>query len=136
MKRIGSTMAANPVGCAAALAALNVLMKEDLANRANQMGKLLISILEAAKLPHVKEFMGVGLFWAIVLVEDPPKVTPRRVVALLAQRGLLAGPAGSQRIRICPPLTIHEDEIVKGADIIIGAFRDIESMGELPGEAL
>lgn len=134
--RIGSTMAANPVGCAAALAALNVLVDENLADRANHMGALFISTLKVANLPHVKGFMGAGLFWAIILNEDPPKVTPRRVVALLAQRGLLAGPAGAHRIRICPPLVISEDEVVEGANIIIRAFNDIETVGELPGEVL
>jgi ornithine--oxo-acid transaminase len=129
-------MAANPVGCAAALAALDVLVDENLSARANKLGALLISTLEAAKLPHVKEFMGAGLFWAIVLDTKPPKVTPRRVVSLLAQRGVLASAAGPQRIRICPPLTISEEELLKGVEIVTGAFRDIESMGELPAEYL
>jgi ornithine--oxo-acid transaminase len=129
-------MAANPVGCAAALAALNVLVDENLSARANKLGALLISTLDAAKLPHVKEFMGAGLFWAIVLDTKPPKVTPRRLVSLLAQRGVLASAAGPQRIRICPPSTISEEELLKGVEIVTGAFRDIESMGELPAEYL
>jgi ornithine--oxo-acid transaminase len=134
--RIGSTMAANPVGCAAALAALDVLVDESLSARANELGALLISTLKAANLLHVKEFVGAGLFWAIVLDNKPPKVTPRRLVSLLAQRGVLASAAGPQRIRICPPLTISEEELLKGAEIVIGALRDIESVGELPAEYL
>jgi ornithine--oxo-acid transaminase len=134
--RIGSTMAANPVGCAAALATLDVLVDEDLSARANEMGALLISTLKAAKLPHVKEYMGAGLFWSIVLDDKPPKVTPRRIVSLLAQRGVLASAAGLKRIRICPPLTIGKEELLKGAEIVIGALRDIEEMGELPAETL
>lgn len=129
-------MAANPVGCAAALAALDVLVEEDLANRANEMGELFISTLKAANPPHVREYMGAGLFWAIVLDIAPPQVTPRRVAALFAQRGLLAGPAKADRIRICPPLTISEEEILKGAGIIIQALKDIDTMGVLPGETV
>ena len=129
-------MAANPPACSAGIAALEVLEEEQLATRANEMGELLISTLKAANPPHVEDFTGAGLFWAIVLNPKPPKVTPRRITALMAQKGLLAGPAGLQRIRICPPLTITRDEILKGARIIIEALREVESAGELPGEAL
>lgn len=129
-------MAANPPACSAGIAALEVLEEEKLSDRAQEMGELLISTLKAANPPYVKEFMGAGLFWAIVLNSEPPKVTPRRIVALMAERGVLAGPAGLQRIRICPPLTISREEVLKGASIIIEALRDVESVGELPGEAL
>jgi ornithine--oxo-acid transaminase len=129
-------MAANPVGCAAAIAALDVLIDEDLSSRANEMGSLLVSTLEAAKLPHVKEISGHGLFYALVLDDKPPKVTPRRLVSLLAQRSVLASAAGLKRIRICPPLTINKEELLKGVEILIGVFRDIEEMGELPAEVL
>lgn len=133
---IGSTMAANPVGCAAAIAALDVLVDENLAARANEMGDLLISALKKANPPHVREYMGAGLFRSIVLDIEPPQVTPRRVTALFAQRGLLAGPAGTHRIRLCPPLTISKEEILKGAETIVQALRDIETMGELPAETV
>lgn len=129
-------MAANPVGCAAAIAALDVLVDEKLSERANEMGALLLSTLEAGKLPHVQEIKGNGLFYALVLDDKPPKVTPRRIVSLLAQRGVLASAAGLKRIRICPPLTISKEELLKGCEIVIGAFRDIEEMGELPAEVL
>lgn len=129
-------MAANPIGCAAALAAVNVLVDENLSARANEMGDILISILKAANLPRVSEYMGSGLFWSIVLDEEPPKITPRRIVSLLAQRGVLASAAGVRRIRICPPLTISKEELLKGAEIVIGAMKDIENAGWLPAETL
>lgn len=134
--RIGSTFAATPVGCAAAIAALDVLVDEKLSDRANELGALLISTLEAAKLPHITGFSGAGLFWSIVFERKPPKVTPRRIVSLLAQRGVLVSAAGLNRVRICPPLTISKDELLKGAKMVIEAIRDIEGMGELPSESL
>ncbi len=134
--RIGSTFAATPVGCAAALAALEVLVEEKLSDRANELGALLISTLEAADMPHVIGFSGAGLFWSIVFEAKAPKVTPRRIVSLLAQRGVLVSAAGLNRVRICPPLTICKDELLKGARMVIDAFRDIEGMGELPSQAL
>jgi ornithine--oxo-acid transaminase len=129
-------MAACPVGAAAAIAALEVLVDEGLSARANEMGALLISVLKAANLPHVVEFMGAGLFWSIVIDDKPPKVTSRRLVSLLAQRGVLVGPAGMKRIRLCPPLTISKEELLKGAEILISVFRDIENVGELPAEVI
>ncbi|KIW46406.1 ornithine-oxo-acid transaminase [Exophiala oligosperma] len=134
---IGSTMAANPPGCAAALAALDVLVDEDLSTRARKMGDLLISTLKALNPPHVKQYMGEGLLWAIVLDEKPPQVTSRRLIALLAQRGVLANAIKGGRVRICPPLTISEDLLVEGAKIIADALTDLEAHpAGLPGETV
>jgi ornithine--oxo-acid transaminase len=132
---IGSTMAANPPACAAAIAALDVLVDEKLSERAKTLGELLISKLKEAKLPYVKEFMGAGLFWSIILDEELPEgVTPSRIVGLMVQRGLLAG-TGKGRVRICPPLTIVEEDLLKAGDIMIGAFRDVKDVGEVPVSA-
>ncbi|KAN0096071.1 PLP-dependent transferase [Hyaloscypha variabilis] len=133
---IGSTMAANSVGCAAAIAALDVHVAENLSQRPNELGTLIRSTLKAAELPHVADFDGAGLFMSLVLDEKPPKVTPRRIVSLLAHRGVLASVAGLRRIRICPPLTISKEELLKGAEVVIGVMRDIEGCGELPAEVL
>ncbi|KAL2272697.1 hypothetical protein FJTKL_06210 [Diaporthe vaccinii] len=130
---IGSTMAATPIACASALAALNVLVDEDLAEEANSMGELLISTLKTANPPHVAGYMGAGLFWALIL-ETSASVTPRRLASLAGQRGLLTGAVGPNRIRICPPLTISVEEMLRGADILIGALRDVENAGPLPAE--
>lgn len=127
-------MAANPVGCAAGLAALDVLVDEDLSARANELGELLISTIKNATPSHLVDCQGSGLFWSLVLADKPPKVTPRRLVALLIQRGVLVSPAGQNRVRVCPPLTISKEDLLKGAEIIIKALEDIENMGPLLGE--
>lgn len=135
VNRVGSTMAANPPGCAAALAALDVLEEENLAARASEMGGLMISTLKSFNPPHVKEYMGSGLLWAIVMEEKPPMVTSRRLAALLAQRGLLANGIKGGRVRLCPPLNIDRDLLVKGAEIVAQALADIETHPQgLPGE--
>jgi ornithine--oxo-acid transaminase len=64
------------------------------------------------------------------------KVTPKRLVSLLAQRGLLASAAGPKRIRVFPSLTISKEELLKGVEIVIGVIKDIEIVGELPAEYL
>lgn len=126
-------MAATPIACSSALAALDVLVEENLAERAWYMGKLLILTLKEADPPHVEGYMGDGLFWALIL-HTSANVTPRRVASLAGQRGLLTGAAGPNRIRICPPLTISVEELRSGAHILIGALRDVESAGPLPAE--
>ncbi|OQV03853.1 hypothetical protein CLAIMM_08841 [Cladophialophora immunda] len=134
---VGSTMAANPPGCAASLAAIDVLFDEDLSARALMLGDLFISTLKSYEPPHVKEYMGAGLLWAIVINEKPPQVTSRRVVALLAQRSVLANAIKGGRIRICPPLTISTGLLLKGVEIIVQALRDVEDHPEgLPGETV
>ncbi|KAK4941196.1 ornithine aminotransferase [Elasticomyces elasticus] len=134
---IGTTMANNPPGCAAALAALDVLVDEKLADRADRLGKLLLERLRSYDLPYVVEFSGRGLFLAMVIEAKPPKVTGRRIAALLAQRGVLvsSNTAGT-RIRICPPLTISEEDLMRGADVVAAVFAEIEDVGDIPGEAV
>jgi len=130
-------MANNPPGCAAAFAALDVLVNENLTERANRLGEILIKQLQSYNLPHVVEFTGAGMFWAIVIEPKPPKVTGRRIVALLAQRGVLASATvAGTRVRICPPLTIGEEDLLKGAEIVARAFEEVEDMDFIPGEAI
>jgi ornithine--oxo-acid transaminase len=130
-------MAANPPGCAAALAALDVLVDESLSARATEMGELLISTIKSYKPPHVKEYMGVGLLWAIVMEEKAPLVTSRRLNALLAKRGILANAIKDGRVRLCPPLNTDRELLLKGAEIVARALIDLETCPEgLPGETV
>ncbi|KAI1628896.1 pyridoxal phosphate-dependent transferase [Exophiala viscosa] len=134
---IGTTMANNPPGCAAALAALDVLVDEKLAERAEHLGRLLLERLRSLNLPYVVEFSGSGLFLAIVIEPRPPKVTGRRIAALLAQRGVLASAnMGGSRVRICPPLTISEEDLLRGVDIMAAVFAEVEDVDYIPGEVI
>jgi acetylornithine/succinyldiaminopimelate/putrescine aminotransferase len=98
------------------------------------MGELLITTIKAANPPHLLDIQGAGLFWSLVIEMKPPKVTPRRLVALCIQRGVLVSITGNDRVRMCPPLVITKEELLKGAGIIVQCLRDLEGMGELPGE--
>lgn len=126
-------MAATPIACSSALAALDVLVEEDLSARANHMGELLISTLKKANPPHVAGYMGAGLFWALIL-DTSATVTSKRLASLATQRGLLTGAAGPDRIRICPPLTISVDEMLLGVNILVSALTDVATVGPLPTE--
>lgn len=127
-------MAANPPGCAAALAALDVLIDEKLSARATEMGDLMISTIKSRNPPHVVAYTGAGLLRALVITEKAPLVTARRLGALLAQRGLIANGIKGGRVRLCPPLNIDRGLLVKGSEMVAQALFDLEGIPEgLPG---
>jgi acetylornithine/N-succinyldiaminopimelate aminotransferase len=101
----GSTFAGGPVVCAAALAALDVLLDAELLARVRDLGELMRERL--ATLPHVTEIRGRGLMNAIDLAVDAPEIARR---ALLEQR-LVVNATGPVTLRMLPPLLIGEDEV-------------------------
>ena len=101
----GSTFAGGPLVCAAALAALDVLLDEALLARVRELGELLRERL--ATLPHVGAIRGRGLMVAFDLDVDAPGVVRR---ALLEQR-LVVNATGPVTVRLLPPLVIGEAEV-------------------------
>ena len=101
----GSTFAGGPVVCAAALAALDILLDEALLARVRELGELLYE--RVATLPHVVEVRGRGLMVAIDIDVDAPEIARR---ALLEQR-LVVNATGPVTVRMLPPLLIGEDEV-------------------------
>ncbi len=112
--RHGSTFGGNPLACAAALAAIDAMIDERLAEAAEEKGARLVERLRAADLPRVREIRQLGLMIGIELRE---KSQPH-LVALL-EKGVLALPAGSTVIRLLPPLVITRRELDTVADNLI-----------------
>ncbi|KAF9884999.1 hypothetical protein FE257_000822 [Aspergillus nanangensis] len=134
---IVSTFAASPVGCAAALAVLDVLETEEISARAKHLGCVLTRAIDKAHLPHILEHRGrdKGLFQTLVVDEKPEVgITARRIAALCALRGVLCGNAAN-RLRLSPPLVISEEALIHAIDIMAVAFRDVQTMGVFPGSA-
>ncbi len=105
----GSTFGGNPVSCAAGLAALRVIVRDHLCERATIAGDQLkegILGLRSLGLP-VAEVRGSGLLLGIGLAAP----MAREVAAAAIQEGLLINPIGAETIRLAPPLTISDDEI-------------------------
>ncbi len=101
----GSTFAGGPVVCAAALAALDVLLDGALLTRVRELGELLCERL--ATLPHLVEIRGRGLMVGFDLDIDAPEVVRR---ALLEQH-LVVNATGPATVRLLPPLVIGEAEV-------------------------
>jgi ornithine--oxo-acid transaminase len=111
----GSTFGGNPLGCAVALAALDVIVDENLPARARYAGAKLMRGLRELNSPAVKEVRGRGLLIGLELT-----VSARRVAELLLERGVAAKDTHETVLRLAPPLIIEDAQI----DLLLGALRD------------
>ncbi|XP_074153214.1 ornithine aminotransferase, mitochondrial isoform X2 [Sminthopsis crassicaudata] len=113
----GSTYGGNPLACRVAIASLEVLEEENLAENAEAMGNILRR--ELMKLPSniVTAVRGKGLLNAIV-IRETKDCDAWKVCLRLRDNGLLAKPTHGHIIRLAPPLVIKEDEIREAVEII------------------
>lgn len=113
----GSTYGGNPLACSIALAAMQVVNNEMLADNAMLMGNLLRTELQKIKSPMLTAVRGKGLLNAID-IEPINGKTAWDVCLKLSQNGLLAKPTHGHIIRFAPPLVINEDQMSQCIDII------------------
>lgn len=128
------TYSGHPVGCAVALATIDVLEKEGLPDRAGKLGARLKSRLEAGlgQNAHVGDIRGLGLILAVDFVEDrttgtafdPTKKVGPRVLQACRKAGLITRGRGDS-LYLGPPFTIDEAELDRLADIVIEAAKVI-----------
>ncbi|MDN3668540.1 ornithine--oxo-acid transaminase [Echinicola jeungdonensis] len=116
----GSTFGGNPLGTRVAMAALNVVRDEKLAENADKMGKLFRERMQnlADKSDWVKLVRGKGLLNAILINDSPESTTAWDICIALRDHGLLAKPTHGNIIRFAPPLIITEEQVHDCCDII------------------
>jgi ornithine--oxo-acid transaminase len=102
----GSTFGGNPLGCAVAIAALEVMEEEKLAERSLELGNYFLEQLKKIDNPIIKEVRGRGLF---IGVELNGKARP--YCEQLKEKGLLCKETHETTIRFAPPLTITKEEL-------------------------
>ena len=102
----GSTFGGNPLACAAALATIDYMQENELADRAREMGNYFAEQFRANQPAKVRELRQIGLMIGIELKE---KATP--YLMALMEEGVLALSAGPTVIRLLPPLTITREEL-------------------------
>jgi len=112
----GSTFGGNPLGCAVAIAALDVLEEENLAHQSEELGKYFRERLVAMNSPKVELIRGKGLLNAVVLKKEAGKA--RIYTTALKEKGVLAKETHDWIIRFAPPLTITKEELDWALDII------------------
>jgi len=128
-----SSYGGNPLGAAAALATLETILEEELAENAARVGELMLARLRrmAERFRFLGDVRGVGLLLGLDLVADreskEPLPTPvtEKLYKRCLERGLLVMAYGS-RVRINPPLVIREDEADAGLDILEACFTELE----------
>lgn len=113
--QLGTTFGGNHLGCAAAIAVLDVMESEGLVENATRVGEYLLS--ELRKLPQLKDVRGRGLMIGVEVEGSGSEMRKK----LLFDRHIFTGGAGVSTVRLLPPLTIGMDE----ADKFLDAFRGV-----------
>ncbi len=116
----GSTFGGNPIACAVAMAALDVVEEEKLSEKAEELGKIFRSEIEKLieKTDLITKVRGKGLLNAILINDTPDSKTAWNLCVKLKENGLLAKPTHGNIIRLAPPLVITEDQLLDCVKII------------------
>jgi ornithine--oxo-acid transaminase len=113
----GSTFGGNPVAARVAVAALEVVKEEKLAERAEKLGKIFREEMRNIDSDMIELVRGKGLLNAVVIKPKNGK-TAWDVCVKMAENGLLAKPTHNDIIRFAPPLVISEEELMEAIGII------------------
>jgi ornithine--oxo-acid transaminase len=116
----GSTFGGNPIACAVAVAALDVVAEEKLSERAEELGQLFRAEIEKLieKSDLITKVRGKGLLNAILINDTPESSTAWNLCLQLKENGLLAKPTHGNIIRLAPPLVITEEQLLDCVKII------------------
>tara|TARA_Y100001980_G_C14554724_1_gene341895 strand:- start:4873 stop:5613 length:741 start_codon:yes stop_codon:yes gene_type:complete len=125
----GSTYGGNPLSCAVAKAALEIVKDEKLDLNAQRMGDLFRGRLEKLKEKSklVKLVRGKGLLNAMVINDTEESSTAWDICIKMKENGLIAKPTHGNIIRFAPPLVINSDEINASCNIIEDSILEYES---------
>ena len=114
----GSTFGGNPLSCAAANAALDVMKDEDLPGQAAAKGAYLMEKLKALQSPNIREVRGLGL---MIGIEMKQKVAG--YIKALQERKIITLNAGMTVIRLLPPLVITYEQIDHLVDVLADVLK-------------
>ncbi|HWB84108.1 MAG TPA: aspartate aminotransferase family protein [Bryobacteraceae bacterium] len=128
-----STHTGNPVCCAAALASIDLILKEDLSGQANRLGQVLHSRLQQMRgsFPEIGQVFGRGLVAGVICIQpdrQPDGDLAWEVVRRCVESGVLMfSPVGvdGSTIKIAPPLVISEDALVESLDVFEQVFHSV-----------
>jgi ornithine--oxo-acid transaminase len=120
----GSTFGGNPLACAVANVAIDILGDEDLVENAEKRGNQLMKFLQTlqAKTALIREVRGKGLLCAIEINTEEDSPVAWEICMDFMRAGLLAKPTHGNKIRLAPPLTISKTEMDQACEIIEKVF--------------
>ena len=124
----GSTFGGNPVAAAVAIAALEVVSEENLAENAFQLGELfrreMNTYIETSSIVNLVR--GKGLLNAILINDDEDSDTAWNICLALRDNGLLAKPTHGNIIRFAPPLVMTKEQLLDCVSIITKTLKEFE----------
>jgi len=120
----GSTFGGNPVAAKVAMAALEVVRKEKLAENAERLGQLFRDELHKIQSDRIELIRGKGLLNAII-IKPKGDQTAWDVCVAMKENGLIAKPTHEHIIRFAPPLVINEEQIIEAATIIRNTIESL-----------
>ncbi|MCK4766000.1 MAG: ornithine--oxo-acid transaminase [Candidatus Aminicenantes bacterium] len=115
----GSTFGGNPLGCAVAIASIDVLLDENLADRSMELGNYFMEQLRNLNSDKIELVRGKGLLIGVVLKKSAGKA--RIYTTALKEKGLLCKETHDWIIRFAPPLIIKKEDI----DFAMERIRDV-----------
>jgi ornithine--oxo-acid transaminase len=121
----GSTYGGNPLAAAVGKAALQVLVEEGLAERAEQLGKIFRDALKKIPSDRVKEVRGRGMLNALV-IQEKGGVSAWEVCLKLRDNGLLTKPTHGDTIRLAPPLVLTDEQCLEAAEVISKTITSLD----------
>jgi len=121
----GSTFGGNPIACRVAIAALEVVKEEKLAERADYLGKIFRDEMNSVKSDMIQQVRGKGLLNAIIIRPKNGKEA-WDVCEKMKELGVLAKPTHQHIIRFAPPLVITEEELREAIELIKKAILSFE----------
>jgi ornithine--oxo-acid transaminase len=113
----GSTYGGNPLACAVAMKALEVIQSEKMVENSFKMGEILRAELAKLNSPFIASIRGRGLLNAIVIKHENPEAA-WDLCLYLKELGILAKPTHGDKIRFAPPLIITEAQIKEAVQLI------------------
>ena len=119
----GSTFGGNPLASAVAEAALDVIVTEELAERARRAGARIVAGLKSIAAPSIVQVRGRGLLIGVVLAGP----AAHELSEALLERGVVAKDTRPDVLRIAPPLIIDEEAIAYLLERVTDAVRTIKN---------
>lgn len=120
----GSTFGGNPLACAVAQEAMDLLVEEKLADHSAKMGTYMLERLKKIESPFIKEVRGMGL-WAGIEFHDN-YLMARKVCEKMSEKGVLSKDTHATVIRVAPPLNVTQEELDFGLDVFEGVLKEME----------
>ncbi|MBL4627399.1 MAG: aminotransferase class III-fold pyridoxal phosphate-dependent enzyme [Roseicyclus sp.] len=129
----GFTASGHPVGCAVALKAIDVVLKEGLMEMVRAgAGRMEAGLREIAQHPNIGELRGVGYMWALEAVRDRDGKVPfeghlsvsERIANTCTDHGLICRPLG-QSVVLCPPFILSDGQMDEMCEKLEAALRQV-----------